>query len=162
MSNRNRRIIFLGSKTAAGALGWRLHRHLWADSLDNMGSLKFQSSVDLHGLLLQEYLYSTLPHNSTHAHNRTLFPIKVCINLSLFMRRLFLTKCIMQKCDFDYRTKINLFQSLTPSTLHYSRDYAFPIVTFINSSFELEETNAYTYFHSFVSRIAYRDIRFKI
>jgi hypothetical protein len=46
--------MFLGSKAAAGAYGWQPYRHLWADCLDNVGSLTSYNPVGLHGSTEQE------------------------------------------------------------------------------------------------------------
>jgi hypothetical protein len=55
VNNRNEHhkqvIMFLGSKAAAGAYSWQTYRHLWADYLDNVGSLTSHKPTGLHGLL---------------------------------------------------------------------------------------------------------------
>jgi hypothetical protein len=50
MSTRSIKIMFLGSKAAAGAKGWQPYRHLWADCLDTVGSLTSYNPIGLHGL----------------------------------------------------------------------------------------------------------------
>jgi hypothetical protein len=42
--------IFLGLR-AAGAQGWKPHRRLWADCVENVGASTSHNPMDLHGLL---------------------------------------------------------------------------------------------------------------
>jgi hypothetical protein len=52
MSTRNLR----GGLNRVGAYGWQLHRYLWADCLENVGSSTSHNPMGLHDLL-QGYLY---------------------------------------------------------------------------------------------------------
>jgi hypothetical protein len=52
------KIMFLGSKAAAGAYGWQPYRHLWADCLDNVGSLTSYNPIGLHGLLRDSFTFT--------------------------------------------------------------------------------------------------------
>jgi hypothetical protein len=45
-------------KSAADGWGWQSRLHLWADCLDNLGSLKSYSPICLHWLLIQSWKYS--------------------------------------------------------------------------------------------------------
>jgi hypothetical protein len=40
-----------GEKCAAGVWGWQPYSHLWADYLDNVGSIASHNTIGLHGLL---------------------------------------------------------------------------------------------------------------
>jgi hypothetical protein len=47
MSTRN----LPGGRRPAGTWGWQLHRHLWADCLENVGASTSHNTMGLHGLL---------------------------------------------------------------------------------------------------------------
>jgi hypothetical protein len=47
--------MFLDEQSAAGAYGWQIYRHLWADCLDSVGSLTSHNPIGLQGLLRDSF-----------------------------------------------------------------------------------------------------------
>jgi hypothetical protein len=51
LSRATQRLTEMSTRNIAGGKGWQLHRHLWADFLDNVGPSTSDNPIGLHRLL---------------------------------------------------------------------------------------------------------------